>query len=96
MRALRFHNRGDIRLEEIDHPGPPGPNEIQVVPQWSGICGTDVHEFLAGPISIVAEPHPLTGCCLPMIMGHEATGIVKKIGSNVTTHKPGDKVHILS
>jgi threonine dehydrogenase-like Zn-dependent dehydrogenase len=63
------------------------------MPQWSGISGSDVHEFLAPPIRITVKPHPLTGYFLPM--GHKATGVVKAIGSNVTTHEPRDKVHLL-
>lgn len=96
MRALRYHGQRDVRLEQIDPPGPPGPTEIQVKPAWSGICGSDLHEFLAGPLVIPTSPHPLTGCSVPIILGHEATGVVKAVGSEVTTHKPGDKVPLLS
>lgn len=92
MRALRFHGRRDIRLDQIDPPGPPGPKEIQVVPAWSGICGSDIHEYLAGPLVIPTKPHALTGCQLPMTLGHEATGVVSAVGSEVTTHQPGDRV----
>lgn len=95
MRALRYHGKRDIRLEEIDRPGPPGPTEIQVKPAWSGICGTDIHEFLAGPLVIPTSPHPLTGCSIPITLGHEATGIVEAVGSEVSTHKPGDRVRSL-
>lgn len=92
MRALRFHGRRDVRLDEIEPPGPPGPHEIQVVPAWSGICGSDIHEYLAGPLVMPTEPHPLTGCKLPITLGHEASGVVAAIGSEVTTHRPGDRV----
>jgi (R,R)-butanediol dehydrogenase/meso-butanediol dehydrogenase/diacetyl reductase len=92
MRALRYHGRMDVRLEEIDPPLPPGPTQVQLVPAWSGICGTDIHEYVAGPIIIPVSPHPLSGATLPMTLGHEATGVVAAIGSEVTTHKPGDRV----
>lgn len=92
MRALRYYGNRDLRLEQMPHPGPPGPDEIQLEPEWSGICGTDVHEYLAGPIITPARPHELTGCTLPVPFGHEAAGVVKAVGSNVTLHKPGDKV----
>lgn len=92
MRALRYHGNNDLRLDEIPFPGPPKSDEIQVRPEWCGICGTDVHELISGPFVVPASPHKLTGCCVPITFGHEAAGVVVDVGSSVSTHKPGDKV----
>ena len=70
MKAARFHAARDIRVEEVDPPGEPQPGEVLIEPAWRGICGTDLHEYLAGPIVTPAEPHPLTGAELPQILGH--------------------------
>ncbi len=51
MKAARFYDRGDIRIEDIPEPKVlPGTVGIQVA--WCGICGTDLHEFMEGPIFI--------------------------------------------
>ena len=51
MKAARFYDRGDIRIEDIPEPVvAPGTVGVQVA--WSGICGSDLHEFMEGPIFI--------------------------------------------
>ena len=62
MLAVRWHARGDVRVEEVPPPAPPGPGEVQLRVRWCGICGTDLEEWLSGPVFIpAAVPHPLTG-----------------------------------
>ncbi len=46
-----------------------------------GLCHTDLH-FIEG-----LNPHPL-----PLVLGHEASGVVEQVGSEVTYVKPGDHV----
>jgi (R,R)-butanediol dehydrogenase/meso-butanediol dehydrogenase/diacetyl reductase len=70
MRAVRFHGARDIRVEQVGEPGEPGPHELLIRPRLCGICGTDLHEYLAGPIVTPSEPHPLTGAQNPQILGH--------------------------
>src|SRR3712207_8950309 len=53
MKAARFHGRGDIRVEEVPEPEV-RPGTVLVEVEWCGICGTDLHEYLDGPI--VAPP----------------------------------------
>lgn len=52
-----------------------------------GICGSDVHYWQHGRIGdfVVKDP---------MVLGHEASGTVVKVGSGVTHLKPGDKDQI--
>ena len=72
MRAARFHGPKDIRIEEIDSPTA-GPGEVLIDVAWCGICGTDLHEYLDGPIFIPPQghPHPISGEAAPVTMGHE-------------------------
>ncbi|WGV30262.1 alcohol dehydrogenase catalytic domain-containing protein [Lactococcus sp. NH2-7C] len=49
MHAARFYDRGDIRVEEIDEPAVKA-GQVGIDVAWCGICGTDLHEFLDGPI----------------------------------------------
>ena len=82
MKAARFHGRGDIRIDDVPEPTP-GPGQVQVAVDWCGICGTDLHEYLEGPIFIPPKgsPHPITGAELPVVMGHEFAGVVSAVGS---------------
>lgn len=95
MKAARFHGQGDIRIDDVPEPTP-GPGEVQVAVDWCGICGTDLHEYLEGPIFIPARgaPHPITGAELPVVMGHEFAGVVSAVGSGVTTVQEGDKIAV--
>jgi threonine dehydrogenase-like Zn-dependent dehydrogenase len=68
-----------------DRPLPPaGPGEAIVKVEVCGICGSDVHGWEAG------------GTVYPIgtLMGHEATGTVTEVGSEVKTLKVGDRVAI--
>lgn len=93
MRAAVWHNRRDVRIEEVHGPPPPPRGQVQVKVSWCGICGTDLHEYLGGPIYIpVNRPHPLTGVQAPVIIGHEMSGEVVGIGDDVADFCPGDRV----
>ena len=48
MLAVRWHGRGDVRVEEVPPPAPPGPGELQLQVRWCGICGTDLGEWRSG------------------------------------------------
>ena len=82
MLAVRWHARGDVRVEEVPPPAPPGPGELQLQVRWCGICGTDLEGWLSGPVFIpAAAPHPLTGARAPFILGHEFVGVVVAVGA---------------
>ncbi|KAF3018663.1 hypothetical protein E8E15_004781 [Penicillium rubens] len=61
-------------------------------PAFVGLCGSDIHEYLAGPMIVPVTPHPLTDEKLPTTLGHEFSGTVEEIGSGVTGFKVGDRV----
>ena len=45
MKALRWHERGDIRIEKIPEPSP-GDGEVKIKVKWCAICTSDIHEFI--------------------------------------------------
>ena len=95
MLAVRWHARGDVRVEEVPAPLPPGPGEVQLQVRWCGICGTDLEEWLSGPVFIpAAVPHPVTGARAPLVLGHEFAGVVAAAGDGVTGLLPGQRVAV--
>ena len=93
MQAAVWHGKKDIRVETVPVPPAPAPGWVQIKVDWCGICGSDLHEYLAGPIFIPTEaPHPLTGKQGSVILGHEFSGKVVAVGSGVTNVKVGDMV----
>jgi (R,R)-butanediol dehydrogenase/meso-butanediol dehydrogenase/diacetyl reductase len=93
MKAARFHGRKDIRIEEVPEPElRPGAVAIDVA--WCGICGTDLHEYLDGPIFCPApgHPHPLSHEESPVTLGHEFSGTVSALGEGVADLAVGDSV----
>jgi len=95
VRALRFHTARDLRIEDVAEPSEPAAGEVVVRVATCGICGTDLHEYVAGPIVTPVEPHPLTGAQNPQILGHEFAGDVVATGAGVTSVAEGDRVAIM-
>lgn len=50
MKAARFYNKGDIRIEDIPEPTV-APGTVGINVAWCGICGTDLHEFMEARFS---------------------------------------------
>ena len=92
MKAAVWHGEKDIRVEEKELKALKD-NEVTVRVAWAGICGSDLHEYHEGPVFIpVNEPDELTGEVAPIIMGHEFSGVIEKVGKDVTNYKVGDRV----
>jgi (R,R)-butanediol dehydrogenase/meso-butanediol dehydrogenase/diacetyl reductase len=93
MKAARFHARGDIRIDDVPEPAV-RPGTVKVEVEWCGICGTDLHEYLEGPIFAppADTPHPLTGETVPITLGHEFAGVVAELGEGVSDLRVGDRV----
>jgi (R,R)-butanediol dehydrogenase / meso-butanediol dehydrogenase / diacetyl reductase len=95
MLAVRWHGRGDVRVEELPPPPPPGPGEVQLQVSWCGICGTDLEEWQNGPVFIPVEiPHAVTGARAPLVLGHEFAGVAVAVGDGVTEPLPGQRVAV--
>jgi propanol-preferring alcohol dehydrogenase len=73
-----------LRLEDVAVPTP-GPGEVLVKIETSGLCHTDIH---AAHGDWPVKP------ALPLIPGHEGVGIVTALGSGVTEVAEGDRVAI--
>ncbi|MDR0591961.1 MAG: zinc-dependent alcohol dehydrogenase family protein [Bifidobacteriaceae bacterium] len=83
MRAIVFERRGALAL--IDRPEPAvGPKDVLVKPAAVGMCGTDVHVF----------DGEFEGTVYPLVPGHEATGEVVAVGTEVRALRPGDHVAV--
>ena len=85
MRSLVLEKRNDLSLRDFPISESLSPHDARIKPRFVGICGSDVHYFTHGSIGdfVVREP---------MILGHEASGIVTEVGAEVTNLKPGDRV----
>ena len=93
MKAARYYDRGDVRIEDIE-PQPLRPGTVRIDVAWTGICGTDLHEYLDGPIFIppAGHPHPISGESAPVTIGHEFSGVVSELGDGVDDLAVGDHV----
>lgn len=95
MQAARYYGQKDVRIEDIDEPSGLNRAEIRVAPTACGICGSDLHEYVDGPIFPPAdEPHPITGETIPITLGHEFGGEVIEVGEGVTDMSVGDTVTV--
>jgi (R,R)-butanediol dehydrogenase/meso-butanediol dehydrogenase/diacetyl reductase len=95
MKAVRFHAAKDIRVEDVPPPSERlGAHDVLIKPLVTGICGTDLHEYIAGPIVTPQKPHVYTGATNPQILGHEFSAVVADKGSDVSNVKIGDRVSI--
>lgn len=74
MRALRWWAAGDVRLDVVPVPTELPDGWVLVAVEACGICGTDLEEFLNGPVVIPTDDHPLTGAKAPLTLGHEVVG----------------------
>lgn len=92
MKAALWYAKEDIRVEDVQEPKAE-KDLVKIKVKWCGICGSDLHEYTAGPIFIpVEKPHPLSKNKAPIILGHEFSGEVVEVGENVTRFNVGDRV----
>lgn len=93
MKAARYHDRGDIRIEDVPEPRL-APGAVLIDVAWCGICGTDLHEYLDGPIFVppAGHPHPISGESAPVTLGHEMSGTIAALGVGVTDLRLGEHV----
>ncbi|MCE5323103.1 alcohol dehydrogenase catalytic domain-containing protein [bacterium] len=71
-----------------DEPVPqPGPGEVQIQIKSVGICASDLHYYRDGRIGS-------TAITAPIVMGHEASGVITALGAGVDSLRVGDRVAI--
>lgn len=93
MKAARFYDRGDIRIEDIPEPTV-AAGEVGIKVAWCGICGTDLHEYKDGPVfcPTPTTPHPISGETAPVTLGHEFSGVIDELGDGVDDLEIGQHV----
>src|SRR6056297_1015159 len=94
MQAATYHGQKDIRVEEVEEGGV-GADEVRIDIDSCGICGSDLHEYTAGPIFVPEDdPHPVSGEAAPIRMGHEFSGVIAEVGEDVSDLAVGDAVAV--
>jgi threonine dehydrogenase-like Zn-dependent dehydrogenase len=82
MKALTWHGRRDVRVEDVADPTIQQPTDAIVRITSTAICGSDLHLYeLFGPFIDPGD-----------ILGHEPMGIVEAVGAEVSHIAPGDRV----
>lgn len=81
MKQANLIEAGRFEINEVPVPEV-GANQVLIEVKSVGICGSDIHAFHG--------KHPFVHA--PIVMGHEACGVVVKLGSEVSKFKPGDRV----
>lgn len=84
-RSLVLEQQHVLALRDIEVPSTLGPDDVRIRIHTVGICGSDIHYYTHGHIGpfVVREP---------MVLGHEASGVVSDVGSNVRNVAVGDRV----
>jgi len=85
MKALVLKETNKLAIENFESDEKLGPNDVRIGIKNVGVCGSDVHYYLHGRIGdfVVREP---------MVLGHEASGVVLEAGSGVESLRVGDRV----
>jgi threonine dehydrogenase-like Zn-dependent dehydrogenase len=84
MKAVTWHGKRDVRVEEVPDPKIEKPTDAVIRITSSGICGSDLHLYeVMGPFMSEGD-----------VLGHEPMGIVEEVGSEVSQIAPGDRVVI--
>ena len=86
MKAVVCHGPKDIRIENTNVPEM-SSREVLIKLEAGGICGSDLHYYNDGGFGDVRIKEP-------MILGHEVSGTILEVGSDVKTVKSGDLVAI--
>ena len=94
MKAARWYAAKDIRIEDTEIPSP-SEKQVKIAVKFTGICGSDLHEYTHGPQLIpVDKPYPLNGHQGTTTLGHEFSGVVEEVGTQVKNLRKGDRVTV--
>ena len=82
MRAAFLESEGRLVLAEVNKPAIQAADQVLIQTRTVGVCGSEVHAF--------EGTHPYRRA--PVILGHEASGVVADVGQDVTRFQIGDRV----
>lgn len=88
MKAARLHGARDVRVDDVEEEPVP-PEMVRVEVAYTGICGSDLHEYRHGPLPVRGErwdhefPEGMAEAYLPKKLGHEISGTVAEVGDGV-------------
>jgi len=85
MKALVLESARQLNLRDIEIAETLGAHDVRIRLHTVGVCGSDVHYYQHGAIG----PFVVRA---PMVLGHEAAGVVEEIGAAVTSLRVGDRV----
>jgi len=85
MQALVLEKKNELSLREITVEEQLGPHDVRIAIHTVGICGSDVHYYTHGAIG----PFVVRA---PMVLGHEAAGVIVETGAAVKHLQIGDRV----
>jgi L-idonate 5-dehydrogenase len=86
VKALKIHGAMDLRIEDF-HLEELTPNQVEISVAMGGICGTDLHYYKHGGFGQIKLKEP-------MVLGHEVSGHISKLGSKVTDLTIGQLVSV--
>lgn len=82
MKAVLVNKDSTLTVGDIEKPSLDEINNVLVKVNYSGLCGSDIQcVFLKKALYFY-----------PIVLGHEFSGVVESVGSNVAKYKAGDKV----
>jgi len=87
MKAMMLTGIRQMEMKEIPEPFLVNPKDVKIRMSVLGICGSDIHYYTQGQIGSQKVKFPFT-------VGHEGSGIVVEVGSEVKRVKPGDVIAI--
>ena len=85
MKAAVYYGRHDVRISDFQEPLLTDTG-VKVAVSYCGLCGTDLHKYDGRGGSRPVIP--------PVVLGHEASGIVVETGRDVTSFHKGDRVTV--
>ncbi len=85
MRAARLYGKEDLRVEDVPVPAI-GPGEILLRVKSVALCGTDVRMYRNGARGATPDN--------PLILGHEVSGVIEKLGAGVSGYSEGERVAV--
>ena len=84
MKAAYYGGSKSVQVGE-SVPQAPGPDEVRIHVAYCGVCGTDLHIF---------QGHMDGRVAIPQVVGHEMSGEIAQLGTNVTDWQVGNRVTV--